>query len=279
MKCACRQWKHLKSLISGPLISFSYSELSLATTKFTERIGGGGFGTIYKGVLKDGTMVAVKRLENTGQGIDEFLAEVDTIGNIHHVNLVKLIGFCIDKCHRKTRKKIVLDIAKGLAYIHGDCRQRIAHLDVKPQNILLDDSFNAKISDFGLSKLINRDESQVVTRMRGTLGYLALEWQHSRITVKADIYSFGIVVLEGITGRMVLDYSQPDSDVCLLKLVKNKGQEKRLSDIIDLTREDVQQHIEEVNAMIMLALWCVNEDHTRQPSMHSMVKLLEEENM
>ncbi|PPD74825.1 hypothetical protein GOBAR_DD28256 [Gossypium barbadense] len=298
MKCACRQWKHLKSLISRPLTSFSYSELSLATTKFTERIGGGGFGTIYKGVLKDGTMVAVKRLENIGQGIDEFLAEVDTIGNIHHVNLVKLIDFYIDKRHRvlvyeymsrgsldkwifhenssfyldwKTRKKIVLDIAKGLAYIHGDCRQRIAHLDVKPQNILLDDSFNAKIYDFGLSKLINRDESQVVTRMRGTLGYLALEWQHSRITVKADIYSFGIVVLEGITGRMVLDYSQPDSDVCLLKLVKNKGQEKRLSDIIDLTREYVHQHIEEVNAMIMLALWCVNEDHTRQPSMHSVV--------
>ncbi|TYG68636.1 hypothetical protein ES288_D05G168900v1 [Gossypium darwinii] len=235
-------------------------------------------------MTQDGTMVAVKRLENIGQGIDEFLAE--------------LIDFYIDKRHRvlvyeymsrgsldkwifhenssfyldwKTRKKIVLDIAKGLAYIHGDCRQRIAHLDVKPQNILLDDSFNAKIYDFGLSKLINRDESQVVTRMRGTLGYLALEWQHSRITVKADIYSFGIVVLEGITGRMVLDYSQPDSDVCLLKLVKNKGQEKRLSDIIDLTREYVHQHIEEVNAMIMLALWCVNEDHTRQPFMHSVV--------
>lgn len=85
MKCACRRRKHLKSLISGPLTNFSYSELSLATAKFTERIGGGGFGTVYKGVLKDGTMVAVKRLETTGQGIDEFVAEVDTIGNIHHV--------------------------------------------------------------------------------------------------------------------------------------------------------------------------------------------------
>ncbi|MBA0623245.1 hypothetical protein Godav_008718 [Gossypium davidsonii] len=260
-----QQWKHLKSLISGPLTSFSYSELSLSTTKFTERIGGGGFGTIYKGVLKDGTMVAVKQLENTGQGIDEFLAKVDTIRNIHHVNLVKLIGFYNDK-----RQRVL---------VYEYMSREIVHLDVKPQNILLDDSFNAKISDFGLSKLINRNESQVVTQMRGTLGYLTLEWQHSRITVKADIYSFGIVVLKVITGRMVLDYSQPDSDVCLLKLVKKKGQEKRLSDIIDLTREDVQQHIETVNAMIMLELWCVNEDHTRQPSIHSVVKLLEEEKM
>ncbi|KAK5831292.1 hypothetical protein PVK06_015087 [Gossypium arboreum] len=222
MKCVGKQRKHLKSLISGPLTSFSYNELSFATAKFTERIGG-GFGMVYKGVLKNGTMVVIKLLENTRQGIDEFLAEVDNIGNIHHVNLVKLINFCIDKRNKKkTRKKIFLDITKGLAYIHDDCRQRIAHLDVKPQNILLDDSFNAKISDFGLSKLINRDKSQVVTQMRGTLGYLAHEWQHSRITVKVDIYRFGIVMLEVITGRMVLDYSQPDSDVCLLKLVKKK---------------------------------------------------------
>lgn len=156
-------------------------------------------------MLKDGTIIAVKGLENTGQGIEELLAKVDTIGNIHHSNLVKLIGYRVEKRLRilvyeymsrgsldkwifhensnfcldwKTRKKIVLDIPKGLAYLHGDCRQRIAHLDVKPQNILLDDNFNAKVSDFGLSKLINRDQSQVVTRIRGTLGYLAPEWQH-----------------------------------------------------------------------------------------------------
>ncbi|KAE8700554.1 hypothetical protein F3Y22_tig00110556pilonHSYRG00294 [Hibiscus syriacus] len=305
INCACEQRKHLKSLISGSLIRFSYSEMSFATAKFSTRLGTGGFGVVYKGVLKDGIMVAVKRLENTGQGgIEEFLAEVNTLGNRHHINLVKLIGFCVEKSHRilvyeymskgsldkwifhgnssfyldwKTRKKIVLDIAKGLAYIHGDCRQRIAHLDVKPQNILLDDGFNAKISDFGLSKLINRDESEVVTRMRGTLGYLAPEWQHARITVKADIYSFGIVVLEVVTGRMILDYSQPDSDVCLLKLLKKKRVENRLMDIIELEKEDVEQHFEEVNAMILLGLWCVNEDHTSRPSMNYVVKLLEQD--
>ncbi|XVE51496.1 hypothetical protein DITRI_Ditri02bG0046500 [Diplodiscus trichospermus] len=306
INCAGKQQKDLKSLVSGTLISFSYRELSLATSKFSKRLGGGGFGTVYKGMLKDGTLVAVKRLENTGQGIEEFLAEVDTIGNIHHINLVKLIGFCVEKSQRilvyeymsrgsldkwifhenssiclvwKTRKKIVLDIAKGLAYLHGDCRQRIAHLDVKPQNILLDDNFNAKISDFGLSKLINRDQSEVVTRIRGTLGYLAPEWQHSRITVKADIYSFGIVLLEVVTGRKILDYSQPDSEVCLLDLLKKKCLENQLMEIIDLTSEDLQQHLEEVIGMIMVGLWCVNEDHTRRPYMHSVVKLLEEGKM
>ena len=96
-------------------------------------------------------------------------------------------------------------MAKGLAYLHGDCRQRIAHLDIKPQNILLDDNFNAKIPDFGLSKLINRDQSPVVTRMRGALGHLAPEWQHSRVTVNADVYIFGIVLLEVVTGRKALD--------------------------------------------------------------------------
>ncbi|XVF87292.1 hypothetical protein PTKIN_Ptkin18bG0107400 [Pterospermum kingtungense] len=308
MKCSCQQQKdHVKSLISaGTLISFSYSELSCATGKFAKRLGRGGYGAVYKGMLKDGTMVAVKRLENSGQGVQEFLAEVHTIGNIHHINLVKLIGFCVEKGHRilvyeymsggsldkwiyhengnfylawRTRKKILLDIAKGLAYLHGDCRQRIAHLDVKPQNILLDDNFNAKISDFGLSKLINRDESQVVTRMRGTLGYLAPEWQHSRITVKADTYSFGIVLLEVATGRMVLDYSQPDSDFCLLNALKKKCLENKLMDIIDLKSEDVQQHHEEAINMIKLGLCCANEDHTRRTCMYTVVKLLEEEKM
>ncbi|OMO76161.1 hypothetical protein CCACVL1_15866 [Corchorus capsularis] len=311
IKCAafaCKQPQdHLKTVISGTLTSFSYSELSLATAKFAKRLGGGGFGAVYKGILKDGTMVAVKRLESNGQGMEEFLAEVDTLGNIHHINLVKLIGFCVEKRHRilvyeymskgsldkwifhengtssilawNTRKKIVLDIAKGLAYLHGDCRQRIAHLDVKPQNILLDDNFNAKISDFGLSKLINRDDSQVVTRMRGTPGYIAPEWQNARITVSADIYSFGIVVLEVVTGRKILDYSQPDSDVCLLNQLKKKCLENRLMGMIDLTIEDLVQHYEEVFAMIMVGLWCVNEDYTRRPSMYSVVKLLEEEKM
>ncbi|KAF6173335.1 hypothetical protein GIB67_027030 [Kingdonia uniflora] len=289
-------------LNSNVLVKFSYHDLCLATEFFSEKLGRGGFGAVFKGVLKDGTVVAVKRLDSTDQGAKEFSAEVDTVGNIHHINLVRLIGFCAEKSHRlliydymsngslekwifdesrqsdfdwTTRHRILLDIAKGLQYLHEECRQQIVHLDVKPQNILLDDNFDAKLSDFGLSKLIGRDESQVVTCIRGTLGYIAPEWQHSRITVKADIYSYGVVLLEVVSGRKNLDYSRPMSDVHLLKLLERKVEEDRLLDIIDFESEDLQCHEEEIVRMIKLGIWCLNVDHTKRPSMSTVVKVLE----
>ncbi|XP_057951096.1 G-type lectin S-receptor-like serine/threonine-protein kinase SD2-5 [Malania oleifera] len=207
---------------------FSYEDLRIATENFKEKLGGRGFGSAFKGVLGDGTRIAVKQLDKMGQRMREFLVEVETIGSIHLFNPVRLIEFCAEKSCRllvypymcygsldnwifcndqytnnwkpcldwKMRKKIILDIAKGLAYLHEKCRQKIIHLDIKPQNILLDENFNAKISDFGLSRLMDRYESQVQTNMRGTPGYLAPEWCQLRITVKVDIYSFGIVLLE-----------------------------------------------------------------------------------
>ncbi|KAL5576975.1 hypothetical protein UlMin_018674 [Ulmus minor] len=299
-------WKDhgfLKKVSSEFPARFCYSELRDATAKFTEKLGKGGFGTVFKGVLKDGTVVAVKRLEKTDRGTKEFLAEVGTIGNIHHVNLVKLIGFCANRRHRMLvyefmsngslekwiycrnrnatldwdiRKKIAMDIAKGLMYLHEDCRHKIAHLDVKPHNILLDANFSAKVSDFGLSKLINRDESQVVTEARGTLGYLAPEWENSRITVKADVYSFGIVLLEIVCSRKILDYSQPHSDVHLLTLLRTKASENRLWDmVVGFLSEDMQIHVEEATDMIKLGMWCSDGDHTRRPSMSLVVKILE----
>jgi len=198
----------------------------------------------------------VKRLDRTGQGKREFSAEVHTIGIIHHINLVRLIGFCAEKSHRllvyefmpkgsldkwiyyrqgnntlpldwRTRCKIISHIAKGLCYLHEECAKRIAHLDVKPQNILLDDNSNAKLSDFGLCKLIDRDTSQVNTIMRGTPGYLAPEWLTSQITEKADIYSFGIVVMEIISGRKNLDTSRSEESVHLITLLEEKIDSKR----------------------------------------------------
>uniref|UniRef100_A0A803LTH7 non-specific serine/threonine protein kinase n=1 Tax=Chenopodium quinoa TaxID=63459 RepID=A0A803LTH7_CHEQI len=200
---------------------FTYEVLRTATDNFnTERkLGHGGCGSVFKGMLSDGTKIAVKRLDHIGHGRREFAAEVRTIGNIHHVNLVKLFGFCAEDTHRlliyeyisngsldkwifhsnletnlgwDTRKKIILHIARGLAYLHEGCHKRIAHLDVKPQHVLLDDKFNARSSDFGLATLIDRDESFVMTQMRGTPGYLAREWLGGRITEKADVYSYGI---------------------------------------------------------------------------------------
>ncbi|PON80631.1 Serine/threonine protein kinase [Parasponia andersonii] len=281
---------------------FSYDEICSTTSNFSELLGQGGFGTVFKGVLKNGTPVAVKRLHNR-HGTQEFLAEVETIGNLHHINLVRLIGFCASRKHRmlvydymrkgfldkwlfrqnldgafdwNTRKKIVIDVAKGLTYLHEECRHKIAHFDVKPHNILLYDNFSAKLSYFGLSKLIKRDaNSPVIIGRRGTSSYQAPEWQHSRISVKADVFSFGIVLLEIICRRNVLDYSQTPSDVHLLSLLVKKAFENQLRDMIDRRSEDMQNHVEEAIDLMRLGMWCADGDCNRRPSMSTVVKILE----
>ncbi|GAY34891.1 hypothetical protein CUMW_284700, partial [Citrus unshiu] len=172
--------------------------------------------------------------------------------------------------------KIILDIAKGLTYLHEDCRQKILHLDIKPQNILLDDNFNAKVADFGLSKLIDRDQSQVVTTMKGTPGYLAPEWLSSVITEKVDIYSFGVVMLEILCGRKVFDRSQPEEeDMYLLSIFKKKAEEDKLSDLVDKHSNDMQSNEEEVVNMMKVAAWCLESDFAKRPSMSMVVKVLE----
>ena len=287
--------------VPGMLVRLPYEDIRLATEDFKERLGQGGFGSVFKGMLADGTRIAVKRLDKMSQGMREFLAEVETIGSIHHFNLVRLIGFCAEKSNRllvyeymsngslenwifydgqrpcldwQTRKKIVLDIAKGLAYLHEECRQRIVHLDIKPQNILLDENFNAKVSDFGLSKLIDRDENQVHSTMRGTPGYLAPELRDSKISVKADIYSFGIVLLEIVSGRKNFDRNHSESSFHMLRLLQKKAEEDRLIEIVENRNQDMQNH-EEVVRMIRIGAWCLQDDPTRRPSMSVVVKVLE----
>ncbi|CAL5342876.1 unnamed protein product [Camellia sinensis] len=288
--------------VPGTSIRFSYEELRAMTNNFNDKLGEGGFGSVFQGILNDGTKVAVKRLNGFGQVKKSYLAEVETIGSIHHVNLVRLIGFCAEKSYRlliyeymsngsldtwifqrhqqqtlgwQSRKKIIMDIAKGLTYLHEECRQKIFHLDIKPQNILLDEYFNAKISDFGLSKLIDKDQSQVVTMMRGTPGYLAPEWLRSIITEKVDVYSFGVVVLEMLCGRKNLDRSQPEEDMHLLDLFKRKAEEERLLDIVDKYNDDMQTHRAEVVEKMRVAVWCLQSDFSRRPSMSVVVKVLE----
>jgi serine/threonine protein kinase len=174
-----------------------------------------------------------------------------------------------------TRYKIILDIAKGLAYLHEECRQKIAHLDIKPGNILLDDKFNAKISDFGLAKLIDRDESHVMTKIRGTRGYLAPEWLSSTITEKADIYSFGVVVLEIVSGRKNLDNNQPEASNNLINLLQEKIKVGQVLDILDNQNEEIQLHGEEIIEVIKLAVWCLQRDCSKRPAMSQVVKVLE----
>lgn len=288
-------------LISGLPTRFSFEDLNVATENFSRKLGEGGFGSVFEGIL-NGEKVAVKRLDGVGQGIKEFLAEVNTIGNIHHINLVRLIGFCSVKSSRllvyeympngsldkwifnnnhdntldwKTRTRIIMDMAKGLLYLHEDCRQRIAHLDVKPQNILLDERFHAKVSDFGLAKLIDRDQSHVWTTMRGTRGYLAPEWLTSKITEKADVYSFGVVVMEILCGRKNLDYSQNEEHIHLISLLQDKAKENRLLDIVENCGYDMEFHKDEIVEMMKLAMWCLQSDSNRRPSMAVVVKTLE----
>ncbi|KAH9794211.1 Receptor-like serine/threonine-protein kinase [Citrus sinensis] len=280
---------------------FSFEELKVMTDNFRKILGKGGFGSVFEGTQTDGTKVAVKRLEGIGEINKSFLAEVKTIGSIHHLNLLRLIGFCTEKSHNllvyeympngsldrwlfqrsdefmldwQQRKKIILDIAKGLTYLHEDCRQKILHLDIKPQNILLDDNFNAKVADFGLSKLIDRDQSQVVTTMRGTPGYLAPEWLSSVITEKVDIYSFGVVMLEILCGRKVFDRSQPEEeDMYLLSIFNKKAEEDKLSDLVDKHSNDMQSNEEEVVNMMKVSAWCLESDFVKRPSMSMVVKI------
>ncbi|KAA8526252.1 hypothetical protein F0562_008545 [Nyssa sinensis] len=289
-------------LVPGMPVRFSYEDLHVATRDFEEQLGVGGFGTVYKGILRDGTSVAVKRLDKLSQGMKEFVAEVETIGSIHHFNLVRLIGFCAEKSQRllvyeymskgsldkwifyrdqrpcldwQTRKRIILDIAKGLAYLHEDCRQTIIHRDIKPQNILLDEKYNAKVSDFGLSKLIDRSESQVISAPRGTLGCIAPEWQEQRINVRVDIYSFGIVLIEIVSGRRHFDNTKSESSQNLLKVLQKKAGEDQIIDIVENLEGEVPGRKEEVERMIRIGAWCLQDDQTRRPPMSTVVKVLE----
>ncbi|XP_022777172.1 proline-rich receptor-like protein kinase PERK9 [Durio zibethinus] len=296
-------WEKSLNLVTYLPTRFHYEDLKSATENFNKRIGGGGFGSVFEGTLRDGTKIAVKRLDRVGQGRKEFLAEVKTIGSIHHVNLVRLIGFCIESSNTllvyehmtngsldewifnksstttpkwEIRKKIILDIAKGLAYLHEDCQMRIAHLDVKPENILLDDSFNAKLSDFGLARPIDRSQSHVITQMRGTRGYLAPEWLTGRITEKVDVYSFGVVILEVVCGRRNLDFSRPDEDdYLLLPILKQKAEQNQLFDMVNHCIEGIRQNAEEAVKMIRIAIWCLQSDYNRRPSMSMVCKVLE----
>ncbi|KAK3446199.1 hypothetical protein EUGRSUZ_A01944 [Eucalyptus grandis] len=281
---------------------FCYKDLKAMTGDFTVKLGEGGFGSVFLGTLPSGMRIAVKRLDGFGQMKKSFLAEVETIGTIHHVDLVRLLGFCAEKSFRllvyeymcngsldkwifhkdqefdlswQVRRKIIIDIAKGLAYLHGECHQKIIHLDVKPQNILLDEHFNAKLADFGLSKLIEKDQSQVMTTMRGTPGYLAPEWLSSVITEKVDVYSFGIVMLEILCGRKNVDRCMPSDEVHMLTLFKCKAEQEQLLDMVDQSSGDMQLHGQEAVKMMKIAAWCLQDDHSKRPLMSQVVKFLE----
>ncbi|KAJ0251879.1 G-type lectin S-receptor-like serine/threonine-protein kinase SD2-5 [Hirschfeldia incana] len=290
--------------LSGMPIRFTFKDLQSATNNFSIKLGQGGFGSVYEGTLPDGSRLAVKKLEGIGQGKKEFRAEVSIIGSIHHLHLVRLRGFCAEGAHRllvyeflakgslekwifrrrdgdilldwDTRFNIAVGTAKGLAYLHEDCDARIIHCDIKPENILLDDNFNAKVSDFGLAKLMTREQSHVFTTMRGTRGYLAPEWiTNYAISEKSDVYSYGMVLLELIGGRKNYDPSESSEKCHFPSYAFKMMEEGKLLEIVDGKMKNVDVDDERVQRAMKTALWCIQEDMHLRPSMSKVVQMLE----
>ncbi|XP_073116881.1 cold-responsive protein kinase 1 isoform X5 [Elaeis guineensis] len=228
---------------------YSYNELRSATGDFSaaNKVGEGGFGSVYRGRLKDGTTVAIKVLSSESrQGVREFLTELTVISGILHENLVRLYGCCVEGTHRiivynylennslaqtllgsahsniqfdwRARVKICIGIARGLAFLHEEVRPHIVHRDIKASNILLDKDLTAKISDFGLAKLLPANTTHVSTRVAGTIGYLAPEYAvRGQVTRKSDVYSFGVLLLEIVSGRCNTNTRLPYEDQFLLE--------------------------------------------------------------
>uniref|UniRef100_A0A1S4AYS8 non-specific serine/threonine protein kinase n=1 Tax=Nicotiana tabacum TaxID=4097 RepID=A0A1S4AYS8_TOBAC len=267
---------------------FTYQELIEATNDSSAQnlLGKGGFGSVYKGCLADGRYVAVKQLNIGGsQGEREFRAEVEIISRIHHRHLVSLVGYCISEKNRllvydyvpnntlyfhlhaqgrpvmnwTTRVKIAVGAARGIAYLHEDCCPRIIHRDIKSSNILLDNNFEARVSDFGLAKLAQDAESHITTRVVGTFGYMAPEYASTgKLTEKSDVYSFGVVLLELITGRKPVDTSQPSGQENLVEwsyILKEKSLVPRLiileqfSSKVESDQKTLQQKIEKIGLL------------------------------
>ncbi|KAH7662294.1 S-receptor-like serine/threonine-protein kinase protein [Dioscorea alata] len=289
-------------LVEGTLTAFRYIELQRITKNFSEKLGVGGFGSVFKGVLPDSTAIAVKKLAGLSQGEKQFRTEVSTIGTIQHVNLARLRGFCSEDSERllvydympngsldahllhntshvlswSTRYQIALGTARGLAYLHEKCRDCIIHCDIKPENILLDDSFVPKVSDFGLAKLMGRDFSRVLTTMRGTRGYLAPEWISGvPITPKADVYSYGMMLFEIISGRRNTEQVEKEGPAAFFpRVAARKLIEGEVLSLLD-PRLGGETNEEEVIRACKVACWCIQDDEAFRPTMGLVVQILE----
>uniref|UniRef100_A0ACD5VJJ2 Uncharacterized protein n=1 Tax=Avena sativa TaxID=4498 RepID=A0ACD5VJJ2_AVESA len=286
---------------------FTYRELREATGKFKEEIGRGASGIVYRGVFEDKRVVAVKKLTNISHSEEEFWAEMNIIGRINHMNLVRMWGFCSEGQHKllvyeyvenesldkfifgdvsterllswSQRFKIALGTARGLAYLHHECLEWVIHCDIKPENILLSRDFEAKIADFGLAKLSKRDSSSFnLAHMRGTMGYMAPEWAlNLPINAKVDAYSYGVVLLELVTGSRISSGIAVDGkEVQLTQFVhavKELLESGDVKDILVDTRLNCHFNPEQVTVMAKLALSCLEERNSR-PTMNETVRAL-----
>lgn len=290
--------------LSGSVQIFPYRVIRAATNNFHPscKLGQGGFGPVFKGVFPDGTAVAVKQLSSTSfQGQNEFLNEICLISRVQHRNLVSLKGFSIKGKERllvyeflenlslrqalldkqvaspmtwPTRMKIAVGTAQGLAYMHEESEERIVHRDIKASNILLDKDFNAKIADFGLAKIFDNDETHITTRVAGTLGYLSPEYAlRGQLTEKADIFSFGIVALEIVSGRTNTDTSLPTQEEYLLDWAYHLLEENRILDLVDPALKN-DYDAKEAERLIHAAILCTRVQRSRRPSMSHLLAII-----
>ncbi|KAG0601094.1 hypothetical protein M758_11G083600 [Ceratodon purpureus] len=294
----------------GAMIRFTYPEIGLMTANFGTKIGEGGFGTVFKGHIGSDVTVAVKRLnkELSSHVEKEFLNEVDSIGLIHHVHLVSLFGYCAEANHRllvyeyvkrgsldrvlfqkegnlgcpvlewRPRFAIAIQTARGLAYLHDDCNERIIHCDVKPENILLDATFTAKLADFGLSRIMKRDQTRTMTmHIRGTRGYLAPEWMSDRVSItnKVDVYAYGMVLLEIISGRRNLMVDRENEpDMYFPTWAFPKLETDAFMDVVDPALTGIVDR-DEVRRALRVAFWCINGNPHARPAMSEVVQMLQ----
>ncbi|KAL6001254.1 hypothetical protein ACLOJK_006986 [Asimina triloba] len=310
----------LEFLPAGGPKRFSYAELKAATNDFSHVLGQGGFGVVYRGELPDHRVVAVKRLKNVASGEAEFWAEVTIIARMHHLNLVRMWGFCAEKGQRmlvyeyiqngsldkflfpvstdpngpappkrpildwSIRYRIALGVARAIAYLHEECLEWVLHCDIKPENILLEDDFCPKVSDFGLAKLAKKEDKVSMSRIRGTRGYLAPEWVRpgEPITAKADVYSFGMVLLEIVSGIRNFDFrrSSLESEEWYFPrwAFEKVYAERQVEELLDrriIEIYDGRAHLAMVDRMVKTAMWCLQDRPEMRPSMGKVAKMLE----
>ncbi|XP_049390945.1 rust resistance kinase Lr10-like isoform X1 [Solanum stenotomum] len=318
-KCSFISWKtkgedyrNVKAFLKnhGSLAprKYSYSEVKKMTEYFKNKLGQGGYGSVYKGKLHNGSLVAVKVLKESKGGGEEFINEVASISRTSHINIVSLVGFCFEGQHRaliydfmpngslekfiydakcgtnrqlgwQTLYNISLGIARGLEYLHRGCNTRILHFDIKPHNILLDEDFCPKISDFGLAKLCNNKESIVsLLGTRGTIGYIAPEIVYKNIggvSHKSDVYSYGMMVLEMVGGRknadVVVDCT---SEIYFPHWIYKQIEQKKELGLTGIVEEEDKKLAEK---MILVSLWCIQTDPSSRPSINMVIEMLQGE--
>ncbi|KAG8366514.1 hypothetical protein BUALT_Bualt17G0087900 [Buddleja alternifolia] len=289
----------------GNLRRFQFRELQSATHNFSSKniIGKGGFGIVYKGFLNDGTVVAIKRIKdgnNIGGREVHFQTEVEMISLAVHRNLLRLYGLCTTSSERLlvypymsngsvasrlkgkppldwgTRKRIALGAARALLYLHEQCDPKIIHRDVKAANILLDDYYEAVVGDFGLAKLLDHGASHVTTAVRGTAGHIAPEYLSTgQSSEKTDVFGFGILVLELITGQRALEFGiRANQKGAMLDWVKKIHQEKKLDLLVDKDLKNNYDRIE-LEEMVRVALLCTQYQPIHRPKMSEVVRMLE----